>query len=389
MVFFQAALLAGYAYAHAAPAWLGVRRHAVIHLLVLVAALGVVPLLLLPLRLPGWWPQPDDFHPILWLILLLLAARGCPLSSSRPPARCCNAGSRTPPPPAAARPLFPLWRQQSRQHPRTAGVSVPAGADAVAGEPGLAVGRRVRPADRADYGVCGVPVAHAAGRERQRPEARCSRRNHLRSLTLPARQRLRAPRDPARPATSPLDPAGLRAVEPHAQRHRLPQHRRGRRAAAVGRAADALPPDLRAGLRPPAAVLAADAHALDAAGGPAGRADAAVAGDGAAGPAAHRRPPAGPVLDRPRLSRRTGARPAAGRAADRVLHLHVGRRRPRRHVQRPRGAAAVPRCVGISDRPGAGVPPAAGAGDRRAEAETQRAQPDVARRLDSALPAAS
>ncbi len=80
MVFFQAALLAGYAYAHAAPAWLGVRRHAVIHLLLLTAALGVVPLLLLPLHLPGWWPQPDDFHPILWLIVLLLAAAGLPFA---------------------------------------------------------------------------------------------------------------------------------------------------------------------------------------------------------------------------------------------------------------------------------------------------------------------
>ena len=39
MVFFQAALLAGYAYAHAAPARLGVRRHAVLHLGLLVAVL--------------------------------------------------------------------------------------------------------------------------------------------------------------------------------------------------------------------------------------------------------------------------------------------------------------------------------------------------------------
>ncbi len=70
--------MAGYAYAHAAPAWLGVRRHAVIHLLLLTAALGLVPLLLLPLHLPNGWPQPDDFHPILWLIVLLLASAGLP-----------------------------------------------------------------------------------------------------------------------------------------------------------------------------------------------------------------------------------------------------------------------------------------------------------------------
>ena len=43
MVFFQAALLAGYAYAHATTALLGVRRQAVLH----------AGLLLLPLRLPA------------------------------------------------------------------------------------------------------------------------------------------------------------------------------------------------------------------------------------------------------------------------------------------------------------------------------------------------
>jgi hypothetical protein len=75
MVFFQAALLAGYAYAHAAPAWLGVRRHAVLHL-----GLLLLPLLVLPLRLPGWWPNPDDFHPIIWLIGLLLISAGLPFT---------------------------------------------------------------------------------------------------------------------------------------------------------------------------------------------------------------------------------------------------------------------------------------------------------------------
>jgi len=80
MVFFQAALLGGYAYAHAAPARLGVRRHAVLHLVLLAAVLFLVPLLTLPLRLPPWWPQPDDYHPILWLILLLLATAGLPFT---------------------------------------------------------------------------------------------------------------------------------------------------------------------------------------------------------------------------------------------------------------------------------------------------------------------
>jgi hypothetical protein len=75
MVFFQAALLAGYAYVHAAPAWLGVRRQAVLHL-----GLLLLPLLVLPLRLPLWYPHPDDCHPIIWLIGLLLISAGLPFT---------------------------------------------------------------------------------------------------------------------------------------------------------------------------------------------------------------------------------------------------------------------------------------------------------------------
>src|SRR6266849_5758854 len=50
MVFFQAALLGGYAYAHASTAWLGVSRQAMLHLAVLVLPLGVLPLGLDPSR---------------------------------------------------------------------------------------------------------------------------------------------------------------------------------------------------------------------------------------------------------------------------------------------------------------------------------------------------
>jgi hypothetical protein len=73
MVFFQAVLLAGYAYAHAAPARLGVRRHAAVHLLVLL-----VPWLVLPVALPSGWPPPDSTAPVAWLLGLLAAAVGLP-----------------------------------------------------------------------------------------------------------------------------------------------------------------------------------------------------------------------------------------------------------------------------------------------------------------------
>ncbi len=82
MVFFQAALLAGYAYAHAATGWLGVRRQAALH-----AALLLVPLAVLPLRVaPGWTP-PADANPIPWLLALLAVSVGLPffvVSTSAP-----------------------------------------------------------------------------------------------------------------------------------------------------------------------------------------------------------------------------------------------------------------------------------------------------------------
>jgi hypothetical protein len=73
MVFYQATLLAGYAYAHATTRWLGIRRQAALHLVVLL-----LPLLVLPLRIPAGWTPPTDTNPISWLLLLLLVAVGLP-----------------------------------------------------------------------------------------------------------------------------------------------------------------------------------------------------------------------------------------------------------------------------------------------------------------------
>ncbi len=82
MVFFQAALLAGYAYAHAAPTRLGIRRHAILHVLLLA-----VPWLVLPLGVPGGWSDPGDAAPVPWLLGLLLLMVGLPffvLSTTAP-----------------------------------------------------------------------------------------------------------------------------------------------------------------------------------------------------------------------------------------------------------------------------------------------------------------
>lgn len=73
MVFFQAALLAGYAAAHALPSWLGVRRHALLHLVLMAAALAV-----LPLTLPPGWIPPADGTPVLWLLGVLSVSVGLP-----------------------------------------------------------------------------------------------------------------------------------------------------------------------------------------------------------------------------------------------------------------------------------------------------------------------
>jgi hypothetical protein len=81
MVFFQAVLLAGYAYAHAAPRWLGPRRQPFLHLLLLP-----LPFLVLPLALPAN-ATPPAAVPVFWLLGLLFVVAGLPffvVSTSAP-----------------------------------------------------------------------------------------------------------------------------------------------------------------------------------------------------------------------------------------------------------------------------------------------------------------
>jgi hypothetical protein len=53
MVFYQATLLAGYAYAHVAPKFLGVRRQSLVHL-----GLLILIILTLPIAIPSGWAPP-------------------------------------------------------------------------------------------------------------------------------------------------------------------------------------------------------------------------------------------------------------------------------------------------------------------------------------------
>jgi spermidine synthase len=73
LVFYQGALLAGYLYAHLAPKWLGVRRHAAFHL-------GLLFLILftLPIGIFHGWTPPATANPFAWLLLLLLLSVGLP-----------------------------------------------------------------------------------------------------------------------------------------------------------------------------------------------------------------------------------------------------------------------------------------------------------------------
>jgi len=73
MVFFQAALLAGYAYAHATPKWLGHRRQVALHALLLL-----VPFAVLPVAVANNWIPPTDSNPIPWLLGLLTLSIGLP-----------------------------------------------------------------------------------------------------------------------------------------------------------------------------------------------------------------------------------------------------------------------------------------------------------------------
>jgi protein-L-isoaspartate O-methyltransferase len=81
MVFFQTALLAGYAYAHFSVKWLGVRKQAMAHLVLLA-----LPLLALPIALPDGYPPVEGGQSI-WILGVLTLAVGAPffvLASASP-----------------------------------------------------------------------------------------------------------------------------------------------------------------------------------------------------------------------------------------------------------------------------------------------------------------
>src|SRR5262249_7356441 len=82
IVFFQAALLAGYAYAHWLTRYASGRASVAIHLVVMVAAAFA-----LPLSIAAGWDRPPAAAEALWLIGLFTASIGLPffaLAATRP-----------------------------------------------------------------------------------------------------------------------------------------------------------------------------------------------------------------------------------------------------------------------------------------------------------------
>jgi spermidine synthase len=75
MVFFQTALLAGYAYAHALQRIGSIKLQVGIHLALLLLAA-----LFLPLRINGWLGDPDPSAPIAWLLATLALSVGAPFA---------------------------------------------------------------------------------------------------------------------------------------------------------------------------------------------------------------------------------------------------------------------------------------------------------------------
>ncbi len=82
LVFYQAALMAGYIYAHLSLKWLGPRRQAVLHVLLMGLAW-----ICLPIGVAAGWTPPAGDNPAAWLLCLLTVSLGLPflcISASAP-----------------------------------------------------------------------------------------------------------------------------------------------------------------------------------------------------------------------------------------------------------------------------------------------------------------
>ena len=160
MVFFQAVLLAGYAYAHALTRYLPGKRSVMLHVAVMAAAT-----LFLPLAIAPWWGHPPaDATAALWLLGLFTVSIGLPffaLSANGPLLQAWFARTDHP---AAANPYFLYAASNVGSFLALHLLSVRARAADQARPADRRLGGAVRRADRADRLVRRADAAQRAYR---------------------------------------------------------------------------------------------------------------------------------------------------------------------------------------------------------------------------------
>ena len=94
MVFFQALLLGGYAYAHFTTKWLSARQQILLHLFLLSGAALVFPVRISEVALKA---LDEGAQPVWWLLGQLLFTVGLPFSCSRPAAAAATVAFKNQP----------------------------------------------------------------------------------------------------------------------------------------------------------------------------------------------------------------------------------------------------------------------------------------------------
>src|SRR5436190_9202623 len=348
LVFYQAALLAGYLYAHATTSWLGVRRQAALHV-----GLVLLPLLLLPIGIPSGWTPPAAASPIPWLLALLAVAVGLPffvVSTTSPLLQKWFAGTGHP---SAGDPYFLYAASNLGSMLGLLGYPVLL-------EPRLRLAEQSR-LWSGGYLLLLVFTLACAVLLWRSPVPALADPSRERLTGLAARRRLR------------LGAAGPGPLEPHAERDHVHLGRRRGHPAALGDSPGDLSPHLRPRVRA-AAPRAPRPHGPRATHRAPGARRRAREARQPAAPPDHGAPSGGLLRGGDGVPRRAGARPPAARAPDRVLSLALGGWRPRRGLQRAgrparprqRGRASADRGFGVPARAGSpGWRPRAGCARRR------------------------
>jgi spermidine synthase len=100
VLFFQTSLLVGYLYAHLTTRWLGARRQAIVHVVLMTAALAF-----LPLKLGEEYPRAGA-DPVWWLLVTMIARLGLPFLAVSTMAPLVQRWFATMPVPSASNPYF-------------------------------------------------------------------------------------------------------------------------------------------------------------------------------------------------------------------------------------------------------------------------------------------